>query len=120
MITNFSNDVEFYCINHAEPILLKIMTGSSKFYACPKYMVKDENHPDGHEVNERACANRLSFDDAGSILMEFNKMASESGENDEFTDFTNACFECKYYNVKVLFYSDSKICFGIINKRAVR
>lgn len=120
MITNISEEVEFYCNNHTEPIPLKIMTGNSAFYACPKYMLKDETHPDGHEENERACANRLSFDDAGNILMEFNKLAFEAFKNDEFIDFTNTCFKCKYYDVKVLFYSEDKICFGIVNRRAVQ
>ena len=46
MITNIGKNLEIYCGNHAEPIPMKIMSGETAFYACPKYMLKDEKHPD--------------------------------------------------------------------------
>ena len=120
MITNIGKNLEFYCGNHAKPIPLKIMNGETAFYACPKYMLKDKRHPDGHKKDEKACPNRLNFDDAGNIIMELSKMISASIEDDEFTDFTHTRFKYKYYDVEVLFYSDDRICLSVINRRVVK
>ena len=124
MITNLTKHVTFYCMNHTEPVemVMRERSDDSKddFYACPKYMRKDEKHPDGHTDQERACANRLSFTDAGSVLFAFNKMVEDDGIDGMFADYTHARFSVgKFIDVEVLKHSGNKVRFGIYNRKAV-
>ena len=117
MITNMTDKVVFYCLKHTKPIGMIVKEGVSLFYACPKYMQKDEDNPDGYEKDqERACANRLSFDDASNIIFKFNKIVEESLLNNVIQDFNNYEFDYKKIHIKILKYSDNHLDIGILNK----
>ena len=119
MIKNIWSDISFYCINgHEHPVKFVRREGESPFYACPKYMRKDEKHPDGHEADELACPNRLSFNDSASIVEKFASIVEESLLSGEVADFSGFKFKYKLYDVKVLFYSDKAIKIGVLNRRA--
>lgn len=120
--SNFWDKIEFYCGNHEKPILMVIQEGQSKFYACSKYMLKDEKHPNGHDRNEKACSNRMSFDDAGNIMMALHdEMSKASADPCESVDFNGFTFKCKSYDVTILKYNEfsGKIKLGIINRKVV-
>lgn len=126
MIRNIAENTEFYCMNdiHPEPILFifreRSDDGRDNFFACPKYMTKDEKHPDGHEPGEQACANRLSFSDAGDIISKFNKIVDDDMTAGNFSDYNNFTFMYKNnIKVKVLEYGGKKLKFGIYNKKAI-
>lgn len=120
MVKNFWSDIEFYCINgHDKPVKFVNREGDSPFYACPKYMLMDEKHPDGHEKGEPVCPNRVSFVDATNIVEKFAAIVEESSLAGEVTDFSNFRFKYKLFNVHVLSYSDKMIKIGILNRRAV-
>lgn len=111
-------------MNHEGPIemITRERTDDSKddFYACPKYMRKDERHPDGYSENERACANRLSFTDAGSVLFAFNKMVEEDSISGMFADYTNTVFPVgTHIRATVLRHTSNEVWFGIYNRRAI-
>ena len=121
-VSNIGQKASFFCMNgHPEPIKMVIKEGNNQFYACSKYMVKDEKHPDGYDPDfEKACNNRLSFDDAGDVIMKFSEILAESLMNGEMNDWTNIKFKVKQIDVKILRYSDKHIDFGVVNKRAVK
>lgn len=127
MILGIWKNITFYCDNHEEPIKFTVKQsarqGTTAFYGCPKYFKKDENFPDGwdEEYHERACPNRLNFDDAQDIVMKFSSEIEESLLSGDITDYTNYVFKHKYYVIKVLKFSLEKmeIDFGIINNRAL-
>lgn len=123
MILNFwnKNNITFYCINkHEKPVKMVIMNGQTgQFYACPKYMLKDDKHPDGHEADERACANRLSFMDAEQIVMLLSKEVEEDLENGIMGNYKGITIRLKQIDAVVLEYSDYKIEIGIINHKAI-
>lgn len=122
MVKNIADRVRFYCINnHKEPIEMVIKEGRSLFYACPKYMMKDDNHPDGYvRGEENACANQLSFDDASNVIFALDKIISESMLSGEMQDYKNMEFDYKQIHVKVLKYSQDRLDLGILNKRTVK
>lgn len=121
MIQNFWNNISFYCINgHEEPVPMVVMEGSSAFYACPKYMLKDEKHPDGHEPDERACPNRISFIRANTIVEKFMKRVEADNTDNMFMDYTNMEFKYDGITVRILKYSPTDVRIGIINKRAFK
>ena len=123
MLTNLSKKVSFFCINgHPEPIPLIIKEGNNQFYACPKFMVKDDKHPDGYDwsAGEHACNNRLSFNDAADIIVKFSEYVEDGYAKGEMTDWTNFEFMVKKIKVKVLkFDMMNRIEFGILNKGVV-
>ena len=121
MLKNFWEGLSFYCMNgHDDPVPMTVMTGSSAFYACPKYMLKDEEHPEGHEYGERACANRISFVDAERIVSKLSDEVSAAYLRDEIPDMTGYSFSFKTINVKVLRFKEGDIRLGIVNRKAVR
>lgn len=124
MILNFwdNDNIKFYCINnHQKPVKMVIMNGQTgQFFACPKYMLKDENHPDGHDADERACSNRLSFMDAEQIVVALSKEVEDDLMNGIMGDYTGTIIHVKQIDAKVLDYSDSKIKIGIVNRRTVK
>lgn len=120
MITNVWSNISFYCNNgHEEPVKFVKREGESPFYACPRYMRRDEKHPDGHEMDEPACPNRVSFNDAASIVEKFAAVVEESILSGEITDFSNFKFNYKMYQVTILSYDDDEVQIGIINRRAI-
>lgn len=120
MIKNFWNNVKFYCIHeHPKPVLLVPMEGESTFYACPKYMLQDEAHPDGHLPDERQCANRISFTRAQSVIDRFMKIVEEDTASGDLMDYTNMKFSFDGIDVKILKYSPDDTRIGIVNRRAL-
>ena len=83
-------------------------------------MLKDENHPDGHDADERACSNRLSFMDAEQIVVALSKEVEDDLMNGIMGDYTGTIIHVKQIDAKVLDYSDSKIKIGIINRRTIK
>lgn len=124
MILNFwdNDNIKFYCINNRQkPVKMTIMNGQTgQFFACPKYMLKDENHPDGHDADERACSNRLSFMDAEQIVVALSKEVEDDLMNGIMGDYTGTIIHVKQIDAKVLDYSDSKIKIGIVNRRTIK
>lgn len=117
MLSNIWKGLSFYCMNgHERPVLMSFKEGSSLFYACPKYMPADSQHPDGHARHEAACANRLSFSDAEKIVSMLSDAVMESLSGDDLCDFTGYRFRLKQIAVTVLKYSDGDIRLGILNK----
>ena len=91
--------------------------GSTPFFACPCYFLKDEQHPDGHAPNEKACGNRLSFVLATKIVERLMETIEEDVENGRVCDYKNYSFNCNGVRSKVLKYSPSKIRIGVLNSR---
>ncbi len=127
MVKNIWKKTSFYCNNplHEEPVPMVFKEGAiSSFYACPKYMKKDSQHPDGHEEDERACANRLSFDAAQNIMMAISDKISEAYFKGIVIDLTGQTFRVRYasmiYEVSVLLHRQDKIKIGIVNTSAVK
>ena len=120
MLSNFWNGISFYCMNeqHEKPIHMVYKEGNSLFFACPKYMLADEQHPDGHERFESACPNRLSYVDAEKIVRMLSDQVQETMSNDEFCNFTGYRFKLRNIQVRVLNYTDGDIRIGILNKGA--
>ena len=121
MITNFWRDVQFFCLNHEKPVPMVVMTGQSDFYACPKYMLKDDEHPDGHENGEKMCMNRLSFTRAKSVVDAMMKVVEKDMASGIIAaDYKGYTFTVAGIDVKVLKYSlNEGIKFGILNRRAI-
>ena len=93
MLSNIWKGLSFYCMNgHERPVQMTFKEGSSLFYACPKYMPADSQHPDGHECYEAACANRLSFSDAEKIVSMLSDAVQDSLCRDDLCDFTGYRF----------------------------
>jgi len=122
MVTNIWKNIGFYCMNHPEPIPFYVYEGSATpFYACKKYMRKDEMHPEGHEDNEDACGNRLSFNMAISIVEKISKEIEDSLSKGELTDYNGFTFRYKNVRVKVLKYTPQKgvTGIGILNENEI-
>ena len=127
MLKNLTDKISFYCINgiHEKPVPMVFRErsddGHDDFYACPKYMLKDDAHPDGHGPDDKACLNRLGLSDAGEIISVFNRIVDEDMQENVFADYTNFSFPYKPgIQVKVLVFSDKEIRFGVLNRRAVK
>ena len=94
MLSNFWKGLSFYCINgHEQPVKMVYQEGSSVFLACPKYMLADSRHPDGHERSEAACPNRLSYSDAERIVSMLSDTVQETLAQDDFCGL-NVGYEC--------------------------
>ena len=121
MIKGFWKKTHFYCIHgHDEPIPMVVMEGSSPFYACPKYMRQDEKHPDGYIDGERACANRISFTRAMSVMERFMKIVEEDDAAGVICDYTGMKFSFDGIDIRILKYDPKKeIRVGVINRRAI-
>ncbi len=121
MITNFWKDIRFYCMNHDKPVLMTVMSGESAFYACPKYMLKDEEHPDGHEKGEPMCMNRISFTRAQSVVDKLMEKVEKDRAAGVFAaDYTGYRYNVSGIEVEVLKYSlESGMKIGILNRKAI-
>ena len=130
MLINFWNNdnIKFYCMNHKDPVEMEVKQGFSPFYACPKYMLLDSEHPDGHLPNEPMCKNQLSFDDAQDIVQKIKKTIQDDILDDIYADYTGYTFRHKHIDVTVLLYEENpskkdngpSICLGILNRLEVR
>ena len=109
---------------HPSPILMKererLDDNKDNFYACPKYMRKDEKHDDGFIEGEKGCLNRLPFSVAGDIIFHFNNIVQKDLENGIITDYEGFKFNYKnQYDVWVLKDEKNELSFGILNRKAV-
>ena len=104
-------------MNHKEPVPMVYMEGATPFHACPRYMLKDDQHPDGHGPLEKACANRLSFGLSTKIVERLMEMVEDDVENGRYCDYTNLTFNCAGIRVRVLKYNPHEIRLGILNSR---
>lgn len=121
MINNIWNIISFYCNCHDTPIRMIDTKGpTSTFFSCPKYKLKDEDHPDGHEKGERSCANRLNYGDALELVTKLSNDIQESLFSGEYCDFTNHQLHHKQIDAKIITYNDDQIEIGIINKKALK
>lgn len=118
-VSNLWERVQFYCSNHEEPIPMIVMQGSTPFYACPKYMLKDEDHPEGHELNEVACSNRISFESSLSVVSALEKLVAEAGPSADLTHCSFKPSKMSAIECVVLQYDMACIKIGILNRRAV-
>ena len=117
MLSNFWKGLSFYCVNcHEQPVKMVYKEGGSLFLACPKYMLAGSRYPDGHERNEAACPNRLSYSDAEKIVSMLSDSVQESLAQDDFCDFTGYRFKMRQVSVEVLHYTDGDIRLGILNR----
>lgn len=120
MIKNLWEKIELLCMNHEEPVPMYVYTGAmTPFYACPKYMLKDEDHPDGHEPYESGCANRASFDDIRHLVELLGKEIEKEESDCSYFDFTGTKLHWKTINAVVLDYSPQSIKLGIMNTRDI-
>ena len=131
MLLNFwkGDNIRFYCTNgHEEPVEMEVKHGFSPFYACPKYMLADAEHPNGHMRDEPMCTNQLSFSDAQDIVYKLSQVVQEDILNDTITDYNGYTFKYKNIDVTVLLYDDKpsesngepSICLGILNRSEAR
>ena len=123
MLTNLWKNVELWCISdrHEEPVELKLMEASPPFYACPKYMMKDAEHPDGHDKGEHMCNNVLSLKEAEDTVMEFLKIMEDDLLNGTTGDYTNFTFTKGFVRARVIEYSYSgRIKIGVENRRTLK
>ena len=104
---------------HEEPIPMIVMEGSSSFYACPHYMLKDDNHPDGRDEDEKMCVNRISFTALTNIVNKLMKMVEKDDENGIIADYTGKKFDYNGITVTILKYSMNSFHIGILNRRAI-
>ena len=120
MIKHLWEQITFYCIHgHEEPVPMKVMSGTTQFYACPRYMLKDEEHPDGHESGEPGCANRISFALALKIVDRFGKIVEDDTEAGDIVDYTNMRFSLSGVDVQVLKYTPTDVRLGVLNRKAL-
>jgi len=117
IIKNLWGMTKFYCGHgHEVPVEMTYKVGpSSMFYSCPRYYVDKENRP-----NERACANRLSFEDAEAIILKLSDIILEHEKNGQEFDLTNYQMTYKQIQVRVLDYKPNKMKLEILNRRALR
>lgn len=113
-------NVYFVCMNHETPVRMQIMEGKNKFYACPRYFFKDVSHPDGHGLDEPACANRVSMTDAYGIYNLYSsKLEEEMAGGNAAATLTNWQFSYNGCECTVLVDKPSKLVIGVLNTRTV-
>jgi len=120
MVKNLFDGLTVYCLNHEEPVRMDVKSGSSLFYACPKYMRKDDEHPDGHEETERACANRISFTDLEKIMEQISQEVEDAAFAGQEFDITGLRGKIRTLEYRVLKYEPGDIRLGILNRMAIR
>lgn len=126
MVKNLSGKAQFYCMNHPVPIPLIVRQRTDdrndNFFACPKYMRKDDAHPDGfdREAGETGCANRLSFSDAADLLDKFNKTVETDLMNGEISDYQGYRFTHRQIQAQILKYGGKELRIGILNRKAIQ
>lgn len=117
MKTNLFKRAVFYCLNHDEPVPLVVMEGNTPFYACPKFMLADGLHPNGHAVDESPCHNRISLTMMGNIFQKVSKIMNDEYASGNMMDFTGMTFLYNMIQVKILKNDSDSICIGVSNRR---
>lgn len=110
----------FYCLNghtyvdpdtkkeELDPIELQPeMKGQA--YVCPKYYPYSNDNPEGMQMGEVQCRNRISFKQAEKVVNHFEKIEMESIDNGEIIDFTNYKFAIGSIEGKVLLLDENKV-----------
>ncbi len=113
IIINFCDRVQLYCMNHDEPLPMKVISNTelikTPFYACDHYA------PESKDI--KPCSNRLNIDDYLGIVETFMDTISNG---DFMEDFTNYEFSYKGARQKILVkclkYSDKEVRLGIRNQ----
>ena len=118
MLKNLWSRIELHCMTHHVPMYV-YSGAATPFYACPKYMKKDEEHPDGHDENERGCANRASFDDVMHLVEKFGKQIAEDESQGNVVDYTGLKLKWKTVDAVITKYSADKIIMEIKNRREI-
>lgn len=119
MIANFWNNIKMFCgNNHKKPIEFTFREGKDTFYACPHYMAKDKNNPNGHTKDEKQCYNRVAFADALGIVEKLSDKIEKDISKNIIQDYTGYTYKYKFYQVKVAKYNKKgfKIDLEILNK----
>ncbi len=119
---NIWRNKKFCCCEHGEPIEMYVFQHpmiEESFYACPRYMKKDENHPNGHGPDEPSCTNRLSINDAVGIMNKLDRTAEEAAANGEIIDYTNMRIRQKSITATIVRSTDKEMLIGIKNERKV-
>lgn len=120
MIRNLWENISFYCMNgHDEPVKLVFQQGETPFYACPRYFLFDNDHPEGHLQGEAACHNRISFRDAEKIVSQLSSLIEEDTEDGCVADYKNCRFTVGHIRAVVLKYTAKEIRIGVVNRLAV-
>lgn len=120
MLKNLWSRIELVCTNHETPVPMYVYEyAKTPFYACPKYMAKDDAHPNGHEPDERGCANRVSFEDFRHLVEKLGERISADEEIGEFADYTGMRFSWKTLDAVVVSYSTDKIVLGVKNRKEI-
>lgn len=113
VITNFCDKISLYCINHDEPVPMKVISNTemikTPFYACGNYLPEDKNI--------KPCSNRLNMDDYLGIIEKFMDVII-NGEL--MADYTNYEFTYRGTRQKILVrcikYTEKEIQLGIKNQ----
>lgn len=119
MIKNFWDGISVYCLNHEKPIRMIVMEGDTPFYACPRYMTKDEKHPDGHEPGEMMCRNRISFSAFTKVVEKYMSIVESYERQGCVGNFTGLTFEAGGVQAKILRDSVNDVRIGILNQKAL-
>ena len=118
MLKNLWSRIELQCMKHHVPMYV-YEGAATPFYACPKYMLKDENHPDGHEEGEPGCANRISFEDYRHLVEKISADLENAFLNGEMPDLTGSKYRWKNVDAVIDKYSDKKIILSVLNKKEI-
>ena len=121
IVKNIWDGLEFYCMNHDEPVKMVEKRGVSTFYACPRFMLADDEHPDGHQKFEPMCKNNLSFAQAEKIVSMLADEQLQSMLNCELCSFENKILTLPSEGVhaQVLSFKPGDKRIGILNKTAM-
>lgn len=121
MIKNLWKNTKFVCMCHDPVVKFQYQQGhaeinqnASMFYSCPKY------YPENRDKIERACSNRLNFNDAEAIINKVSDIIETDIRNNKFINYEGYKFKHKTIECKILHYSEDKLTIGIINKKAMR
>ena len=82
-------------------------------------MKKDDKHPNGYEEGERACANRISFDDVRHLVEKFGDIIQNDEENGVIANYKGMKMKWKSIDAIVLEYEKEKIVLGINNRKEI-
>lgn len=117
VIKNLWGMTKFFCGHgHEIPVEMTYKVGpASMFYSCPRYYVDNVNRP-----GERACSNRLSFEDAEAIVMKLSDAIVEHEEAGQNVNLENYEFDYRQTHVKVIRYTQTEVWLEILNRKALR
>lgn len=120
MIKNIWSQITFVCGNHKHPVEMYVYEGAATpFYACPRYMLKDEEHPNGHNEGEPGCSNRMSFDAARYFVEKISKAMEEDILNNAIADMTGMKMSWHGIDAEITSHDTGKIIVAIKNLKQI-